>query len=369
VLAANAILACDGAGPSPTSAPLVFGSQANIFTVALDGKSRQQLTKVASGALARDPAWSPDGTRIVYAYTPPARVRTGPGGELPLPVTDLIVMRPDGAGATVLVAHDAPGAAYESPVWAPDGSAVFVSYIALVTEGNVVTDQTVGVARVPLGGGSRQMLYPNATSPTVSPDGRRLALVSNDPDGRALLVADTDGRDVRTLVPPGRLDGLAAPRFSPDGSQIAFSAFSTALAAVPAARATPAAPPSGSAAATTQSLPAQARRAGDSTASAPVVTPARALESRPASILTSLVSRTVRAHGAPMDVFAIHMDGTNLRQLTHIGEDNPAAAWGPDAQRLAILAGGGVYTLNADGTDLRKIDPTGGHGSLDWKRT
>src|SRR5687768_15756647 len=51
-----------GAGASSAGAtPLVFGSDGNIAVATLDGRQRRELTKVAVGAMARDPAWSPDG--------------------------------------------------------------------------------------------------------------------------------------------------------------------------------------------------------------------------------------------------------------------------------------------------------------------
>ena len=74
------------------------------------------------------------------------------------------------------------------------------------------------------------------------------------------------------------------------------------------------------------------------------------------------------AHGLPMDLFLIDAGGGAPRRLTQLGEDNPAAVWAPDGRRLAILSGGGLYVLNADGSDVRAIDQRGGHGTIDWRR-
>ena len=68
---------------------LAFGGEGDIFVMRPDGKGRKQLTKVPSGTLARDPAWSADGSKVLYAYSPPLPNVRGPGGLLPLPVTDL----------------------------------------------------------------------------------------------------------------------------------------------------------------------------------------------------------------------------------------------------------------------------------------
>jgi Tol biopolymer transport system component len=139
-----------------------------------------------------------------------------------------------------------------------------------------------------------------------------------------LVVADADGKNAKTLVAAGKLDGLATPRFSPDGKMIAFSA----------------------------------------------ITP-----SAPVSTVTPLPGRTgflqphsAYAHGLPMDVFAIGSDGAGMRRLTQLGEDNPAPVFSPDGKRMAILAGGGIYVVNADGSGFANVDQRGGHGLVDWRR-
>jgi hypothetical protein len=42
-----------------------------------------------------------------------------------------------------------------------------------------------------------------------------------------------------------------------------------------------------------------------------------------------------------------------------------------DMDRLrsaGLRVGGGVYLMNADGSDLAHVDPKGGHGTVDWGR-
>jgi Tol biopolymer transport system component len=351
------LAACAGGGSGGSATPLVFGSDGNIAVLSLDGRRRQALTRYSGGALARDPAWSPDGQRIAYSYTPSMTATRGPGGMLPLPVTDVYVMQADGSDAKVLIPHGAPGIGFETPTWAPDAQSLFVTYTELVMEGNVVRDQIVELARLPIGGGERQTLVRNAIWPTVSADGARLASVASHMDGQALQVADVDGKNVRTVVPKGSMDGLASPRFSPDGRRIAFSAVSP-MAPVPVPTSPPAGPARPPAASTAAPPPRSGADAGPGSLAA-AAAGLRALLPSP---------RRVQAHGLPMDVYVVDLDGTPPRRLTELGEDNPAPVWSPDGKGLVILAGGGIYTVNADGSSVTAITDKGGHGTIDWKR-
>lgn len=58
-----------------------------------------------------DPAWSPDGALIAYAYRPPPGMLEAAAG--------IWVMRPDGSGKLLLVSE--PDVIYTQPLWSPDG--------------------------------------------------------------------------------------------------------------------------------------------------------------------------------------------------------------------------------------------------------
>jgi len=46
----------------------------------------------------------------------------------------------------------------------------------------------------------------------------------------------------------------------------------------------------------------------------------------------------------------------------------PMAVFSPDGGTIALMGAGGIYLMNADGGNLRKVDPRGDHGGLDWAR-
>lgn len=355
---------------------LVFGSEGNISTLTTDGKTRKSLTKVPAGALASDPSWSPDGKRIVYSLTPPLPAVRGPGGLIPLPVTDVIVMNADGSDDKVLVAHEAPGVGLQTPVWSPDGKWLYVTYTALIMESNMVKDQVLEVARFPAGGGPRQTIVPKAVFPTVAPDGKRIAYLVDSPNGLGLQTADLDGKNPKTVVPPGTMDSMAGPRFSPDGRQIVFASaappvappgFSQPFPPPPASGGTPAgAPGTGQLPIAPTATPVS--RSGTSGASGALPAAASRAGSLALAMLAAVLTpRTAQAHGLPMDVFVVGSDGTALRRLTTLGEDSPAACWAPDGSRLAILAGGGMYLLSLPNGEPNSIDQRGGHGTIDWQ--
>jgi len=73
------------------------------------------------------------------------------------------------------------------------------------------------------------------------------------------------------------------------------------------------------------------------------------------------------AHGLPMDVFVVDADGGNLRRLTRLRADDPAPAWSPAGDRIAVLAAEGIYLVGVDGGDVEVLERPGGSGTIDWR--
>lgn len=225
----------------------LYGEQTELFMINPDGSGERRLTDDPS-AFDSQPAWSPDGSRIVFAK----------GGEI-AERSGLFVMEADGSGVTLLV-EDETGA--DSPAWSPDGTSIafdsgrgheetgtgsrdiFIvdagghgspvrvtmdpamevqpawspdsSQIAFARyEGDTTDLYVLDVA----GGATRQLTDGDAADfrPAWSPNGKRLAF---ERDGD-IYVIDADGSDIRRLTDDPAFDG--EPAWSPDGTKIAFS--------------------------------------------------------------------------------------------------------------------------------------------------
>ncbi len=113
------------AGWSPDGTRLVFRrwtyaapDRFEIFTIATDGSDLRRVTP--RSLVADDPAWSPDGSVIVF-QSPPDPYVAGWGDQ------SLYAIHPDGTGLTTLTT-DLDGPASNHPSWSPDGSQIVFSH-------------------------------------------------------------------------------------------------------------------------------------------------------------------------------------------------------------------------------------------------
>jgi TolB protein len=172
--------------------------------VNLDGSNEVRLTNSGTN---RDPAWSPDGARMVFASD-----RTG--------FMDLYVMDADGSNI-IRRGFTAP----TDPAWSPDGQKI--AFASLCDgQGCILTTSADEDGSSPdrVGHPAGQHL-----APAWSPDGTRIAFVS---DWVAfdfvfdIYVTKIDGSEITQLTQGfgmwPYLQYFLHPAWSPDGSKIAF---------------------------------------------------------------------------------------------------------------------------------------------------
>jgi TolB protein len=193
---------------APGGRELAFSStrsgRVEVFAMSADGGAARSLS--SSPAQEFEPDWAPDGGLVAFASGRDGAA--GPLGPKGQPAS-LFVVRPDGTGLARVTRS--PG--YDGdPAWSPDGTRIaFVSDRSGASDVWVVDADGAHVTPLTTAGG--------ADRPAWSPDGAHLAFGREEASGRsALYVMNAGGGDLRRLLPG---DGRE-PAWSPDGSWIAF---------------------------------------------------------------------------------------------------------------------------------------------------
>ena len=183
------------------------GPDFEIFVMDADGSNPRQLT--FNGLDDEDPAWSPDGSRIVYQRDlDPVRGETD---------YDLLTMSSDGTQEINLT--NSPGVTDYQPNWSPDGATIAFSSDRNRDDGN----RDVEIYKMSPDGSNVQQLTSNAFDdefPNWSPNGRTIAFSSERNDNFDVYTVRAGGGSLKRLTRTAAGDGL--PAFSPNGQRIAF---------------------------------------------------------------------------------------------------------------------------------------------------
>lgn len=330
---------------------------AALITVILTVAAACSATGTSSGAPSASPVAAASAPPTPTTTAAPAATTTpGPTPMAILPgepwllyewfqdgkdTKDLFLVRPDGSDAHPIVT-DIPGE-HRAASWSPDGTRIaFVVRDAETPDGSIWTANADGSRpkRVFAGGDACESVY----HPSWSPDGSKLVMVCYQDDSHSSIaildIASMTLKTLATVVLPEFLDN--PPRWSPDGTSIAFPIVhwdptndhldGSLIALVPAAGGR-----------------VDRLTAFDTNMSSP--------DWRPDGselVMNSYDVGNIQDTDQPSNLYAIKLDGTGPRQLTHSsvnGEMRIAQPrWTPDGAgiyvSIATTAGPGSTRVN-----------------------
>jgi dipeptidyl aminopeptidase/acylaminoacyl peptidase len=324
-LLAAALLAACGSGGGSSGATSAAGRL--IISRATDiverdiatGRERTLVSAGDAGEFVFDAALSPDGARIVYVRQPPAKVVEGRYDA----GSDLWLASRDGGGARAIFTHSDPNQIVRFPRWLDDRTVLAV--IQEVTDVGGRSDLAYTLQRIDVESGARARIALDVLSFDISPDRTRVVYAMPvSQTGQALASVGLDGSDPRTLIPAeANLSPFNYPRFSPDGSRIAFATADQALAPV-----IPGATPPGG------------------------VVPARLAAPLP--------------NGLPEDLYLLPAAGGEPQLLAALQEDVPSLSWSADGSRIYVQGSVALYEVDAASGAITQVGPGVFHGQVDW---
>ena len=302
----------------------------DLYVMNPDGSGKHALTRHA-GIEIDTHAWSPDGQKIVFIRIPE---RSSSG--------HIAVMSSDGSGERKLTG-DSPWLA--TPAWSPDGRKIaFLKGTLTGWSVYVMNADGSGQRRL-----TRNTLLPGGdqlrafSSPGLawSPDGRRIAFVSDRDNNVDVFVMNADGTGQQRLTRNAGDDHFGA--WSPDGHMITFTSGRDGNVEVYVMKA------DGS---------GQRRlthNAGEDTA--PAWSPGG----------QRIAFRRSHAFSSGGSIYVMNADGSGQRRLARGSWQEVAPAWSPDGRMIAFFWTD-IYVMNADGTGLRNLTrtPHAREGQIAW---
>jgi Tol biopolymer transport system component len=272
------------------------------------------VIRASTDTFSEAPAFSPDGNLIAFAQSALNSQASNP--------TSVQLVDVNGQNQHVLEPAPDATAGFGWPAFSPDGKWVY--YTLLGAKGSTA------IQRISAQGGAPEKILDNARQAVLSADGKQLAFVRLNLDRftTSLWVADPEGQNPQLLLNENAFMTIMAPRFSPDGQWILFSASG---------------PPRG---------PLHALN----------LSPARPCEPQ----FLCIFARPAYADGLPWDLWIISVDGKRAQQLTNVGADSPWPAWSHDGKYVAFMDTSGMYLVDLAQRTVTELNRNRGHGVFDW---
>ncbi|MHB8683020.1 MAG: TolB family protein [Dehalococcoidia bacterium] len=308
------------AGSSSSSGPgtLILTRPKGIAQLDLASRDEKMLIpQPTPDTFLLDPAVSPDGASLAYVVQPPPKVQ----GTTYDAGSDVWVANRDGSGAHAVFTHVHPNQLVRFPQWLDAGHLLAVVQEPAQKAGT--TTVTYVLERIDVATGQRARLIEGALTFGISPDRTHVVYTDLVPSGgETLNAAAVDGSGTRVIVGADQnLLPFNSPRYSPDGSTIAFTSADQTGARADLRYVT--------------MQPSAAN-------------PGRALD------------------GLPEDVWTVPATGGTARRVAKLKEDLPALTWGRDNKHLYVLGMNGLSDVNLSSGAVTRIAAGSFHGEITW---